>query len=953
MTKLIVDIYDYLRLHRAGRWMALLVTTVLLVALVMRQTYKEDISDFLPLNDHYEHAMEVYQDLSGADRIVAVFEHRDTTQADPDTMVMAIETFALCLQQADTASLVTDLVTQVDTEQFEQVTRFVYANIPYFLTPADYDRIDSLLDDPHYVDRQLEADKQMLMFPVSGLLSQNFGRDPLNLFTPVVTRMQQSAQGMNYELYDGYIFSPDMTRAIAVMTSPYGSSETDHNAALLQMLQRVAGQAMTQHPAIDIRLVGGPVIAVGNANQIKTDSLISVMLAVLLIVGLLYWVFRNVRNLLLIIVSIAWGWLFAMALLAAVHDQVSVIVIGISSVILGIAVNYPLHLIAHLRHTPDMRMTLKQVVMPLVVGNITTVGAFMALVPLQSVALRDLGLFSAFLLMGTILFVMVFLPHLAKAPRLAARSTILDRMGEFTLENRRWLVAVVAALTIVFAYLSLNTSFDANISHINYMTDEQRNDMAYFQSLTAQPDAGQSVFVVSTDTTLDGALARSERLRPCLDRLHAQGLVTHVDSPGNLLCSSAEQQRRLQRWNQLLEQHGEHIEHEVARAAAQQGFASGSFDEFYQLLHQPFAPQSAGYFAPLTTTVGASLLKVDSVHHRYQVIHVLSTPDSLIRSVELLVDKYAPEALTFDVASMNSTIATHLSDDFNYIGWACASIVFLFLWFSLGSLELALLSFLPMAVSWVWILGIMALLGIQFNVVNVILATFIFGQGDDYTIFMTEGCQYEYAYGRKMLASYKNSIIISALIMFIGIGALIFAKHPALHSLAQVTVVGMFSVVLMAYLFPPLIFKWLIARRGVLRERPLTLRSLVGMRRDDLNTWVEDWYRYRGVEISTAVRRRLKRNNYYAAQLAQVAGNSDLSTVVVHGAGWGELPVMLAKRYPNLDIIAIESEADCRAVIEQCAAPLTTRLRVLQSVEGIAGLNELTTCHFNNNERED
>lgn len=60
---------------------------------------------------------------------------------------------------------------------------------------------------------------------------------------------------------------------------------------------------------------------------------------------------------------------------------------------------------------------------------------------------------------------------------------------------------------------------------------------------------------------------------------------------------------------------------------------------------------------------------------------------------------------------------------------------------------------------------------------------------------MTEGCQYEYATGRKMLASYKNSILISALIMFIGMGALIFARHPALHSLAVVTVIGMFSVV--------------------------------------------------------------------------------------------------------------------------------------------------------------
>ena len=88
-----------------------------------------------------------------------------------------------------------------------------------------------------------------------------------------------------------------------------------------------------------------------------------------------------------------------------------------------------------------------------------------------------------------------------------------------------------------------------------------------------------------------------------------------------------------------------------------------------------------------------------------------------------------------------------------------------------------------------------------------ILATFIFGQGDDYTIFMTEGAVSEYRYHRPMLASYKHSIILSALIMFIGIGSLILARHPALHSLAEVTIVGMFSVVLMAFIFPPFVLK--------------------------------------------------------------------------------------------------------------------------------------------------
>lgn len=121
--------------------------------------------------------------------------------------------------------------------------------------------------------------------------------------------------------------------------------------------------------------------------------------------------------------------------------------------------------------------------------------------------------------------------------------------------------------------------------------------------------------------------------------------------------------------------------------------------------------------------------------------------------------------------------------------------------------------------------------GIQFNIVNIILATFIFGQGDDYTIFITEGCCYEYACRRKMLASYKSSIIISALIMFIGIGTLIFAKHPALKSLAEVTIVGMFSVVLMAWMLPPLVFRWITMSEGHYRLRPITLPSL-------LHTWL-------------------------------------------------------------------------------------------------------------------
>ena len=59
--------------------------------------------------------------------------------------------------------------------------------------------------------------------------------------------------------------------------------------------------------------------------------------------------------------------------------------------------------------------------------------------------------------------------------------------------------------------------------------------------------------------------------------------------------------------------------------------------------------------------------------------------------------------------------------------------------------------------------------------------------------------------------------------MFIGIGALIVAKHPALRSLAAVTIVGMFTVVLMAYYLPPLVFRFLTTKKGKPRKVPWTI----------------------------------------------------------------------------------------------------------------------------------
>lgn len=817
---MIARLYDFLRKNNILRWGILSILTLFFVFVASQLSYKEDISDFLPLKTTDREALSIYQDISGANQIIAIFENPE----DEDVTVNAIDAFCDYISENDTIGISNRIISKLDLEQINKITDFVYSNIPYFITDQDYSYIDSLLSIPGYIKEQLEADREMLMFPSGGLLASNISRDPLNIFTPIVHRLSKSQTHSKFETYEGYIFSPDMKRAIVMIASPYGNSETENNSKLISLLNDGLNHIGLEYPQVKTHLTGGPCIAVGNATRIKNDSIFAVSISVVLIILLLCYSFRSVRNISLIAISVAWGWIFALCGIYLIHDTISVIVIGISSIIIGIAVNYPLHLIDHTKHETNIKKALSEIVVPLIVGNITTIGAFFALIPLKSIALRDLGLFASFLLFGTILFVLFFLPHLIKVRvNKQEHVTFLARIANIKFEKNRWIVCIVLILTGVFAWFSLDTEFDSDMSKINFMTKEQKEDMNYFQSLMEKDknDSISILYVVSTAPNINEALTENNRKQLSLDSLIANNVVVSKETPSAFISSINEQQRRLHMWTDLLTRYNSVFYETLPKEASAVGFSEDAFSMFNDIISNDYSPRVFEDFSLLTSTVFNGNFSVNQRDSRYSVIDKIYVSSDKLEAVK----EFYPGS--FDVKSMNGTIANSLSDDFNYIGFACSAIVFVFLWISFGRIELAIIAFIPMAISWIWILGIMNLLGIHFNIVNIILATFIFGQGDDYTIFITEGCCYEYAYRKPMLASYKNSIILSALIMFIGIGSLIVAQHPALLSLAHVTIIGMFCVVFMAYMFPPLLFNWLTRSRGRYRKRPLTMGALL------------------------------------------------------------------------------------------------------------------------------
>lgn len=826
MRKLLLKLYHYFDNHHLLMIVSFVAVVLALALCVLKISFVEDISNFLPQEGRDNRENYAYQNIGAANKIM-INVASVGQDVDSYTVMDAVDSLAERFAANSVADHITDVFYQVDEEKVFALMDFVSANMPYYLTDADYARIDSLLS-PDSIARHLAADKRVLLSPAGGVAKRVIAADPLHFATPLLQQLGTgNPMGDNYEIIDGYVFNKDGGEAIMTVTSKYPVSETSGNKLLVEQLEQITKSVEKQFGgSVKIDFIGAAVISVENADRIKTDSIISTILALVLILALLLYFFRDARALIIIVFSITFGALFGLAFLAIFKNSVSIIAVGVGSIIVGIAVNYPLHFLAHYQQGYSKEQTIKDIIEPLVTGNLTTVGAFLSLVFISSDAMKDLGLFAALLLVGTIFFVLVFLPHLFRKTLFhrqdrSATRLVFGKVADRRFEQNKFVVLAIVLITIPLYYFSRQTAFESDMSKINYMTPDQRTKL---DKLIAQTESGvPSVYCVAEGRDMEEALRGYEAAMPVIDSMAADSTVLKVSGIGGFVPSKKLQKERIQKWDDFWSTRRDVLISNVEAEAAKLGYSKGAFQNFYDMLGITYTAHEYSYFDPVIRSFANNYISNNpdrclvytlmESNHREVVAQRLGNVDDAV--------------FAMDNTSLVNKMVDALSNDFDYVLYICGFIVFLFLTISFGRLELSLLSFLPLAVGWIWILGIMNIFDIRFNIVNIILATFIFGQGDDYTIFVTEGMMYEYTYRKKMLASYKNSVLLSATIMFIGIGSLIIAKHPAMHSLAEVTIVGMFCVVLMAYVFPPLVYRWLTKKHGSDRLMPITLLNLL------------------------------------------------------------------------------------------------------------------------------
>src|SRR5690606_20080410 len=415
---------------------------------------------------------------------------------DTDALKAYADSFASAIGRA-AAPYIQRLQVRLQDDQLAELMALVAENLPLFLDERDYGRIDSLLQ-PDSVAAIVDRTAQAITAPQNFLTAPMLRQDPLGLTFMALRKFQrlQAADGMTLD--DGYFITRGGSNLLAFISTAAAASETSRNTAFIRILH---GTIDSLNTAFEGRAAaeyfGATAMAVANAQQIKQDIRYTLSFALAALVALFIYFYRRATIPLIIILPAAFGSLLGIAVLYWLKRTISAISLGIGSVLLGLALDYSLHILTHYRGTGDVKRLLESTTKPLLMCAVFTAVDFLCLLFLHSDVLKDLGVFAAVSVLGAALFSLVFIPQVYSPRREVTlrQHPFIDALARCDFSRNKWVLGGSALLIAVSLFTFPRVGFNDDLAALNYQPTSLKQAERRLDSLMQY--AAKSIYLVA------------------------------------------------------------------------------------------------------------------------------------------------------------------------------------------------------------------------------------------------------------------------------------------------------------------------------------------------------------------------------------------------------------------------------------------------------------------------
>ena len=790
-----VKLYRYFSRHKALLWTLLVASSVFFLCFGLRMEYVEDVSSLVPNPDKGDSGL-AFNSLKVKDKVFFQFP-----SATPDQ----VDAFMEGLLQKD--STIANVLYKVESSVALEALDFALGHLPSFVSPDRYAAFDEAIA---RADATMERNYEQLMEDETGRNTQMIIMDPLALREQI---LPLEGLGSGFTFKDGHLYSAEGGTLLAFLSPIFSYQNSKASEALYRHVE-----AQMEESGIEVLVHGTPVRSIWNARTIKKDLTTTIGLSFLIILLFLCLSFKSLNIVWQNVLPVGYGTAFALAVMYWIKGSMSLMAFGICAVVLGVAISYCLHIVIHHRFVGDIEQLLRDESRPVFLGCLTTVGAFLGLLFTKSELLRDFGLFATLALAGSTFFVLVFLPHLLKEGDMRRNTAVLkvvDRINNAPYDRTPWFIGALVLVIAVGLAFSGRVRFDSDLRHIGY---EPEHFQAAMKRYNIENQGGKiQRYYAATGETLNQALQQHKTVRRVIDSLEAEGCIgPSRDLVSLLFVPEEEQAARIAGWNAYwTPEKRADARKAVDRAARHKGLDPSLFDPFFSLLDQEYEPASL-YEAGIIPE-GLLCNFIEHSAGRYLVFSPVLLEEEQQQKVD---DTLAPVALVVDPMYYTGSLVELTHRDFNAALLISSLFVLLVLLVSFRNVWVALLAFLPMGLSWYVVQGWMAIFGLEFNLLNIVISTFVFGIGVDYSIFVMQGLLAG-ARGRddRLLQYHKTAIFFSAFVLLVVILSLLLALHPAIRSIGWCSFIGMGSTILITYTLQPLLFRWMLRLRTSIGRR--------------------------------------------------------------------------------------------------------------------------------------
>lgn len=784
--------------------------------------FSEDITKLIPTNDKSDVTAKVLNQLNFADKITVTI-HLQKSGTSEDLAEYA-QVFLDSVSK-ECKPYITSIQGKIDDENIQETMDFVHNNLPLFLDEKDYDAIQDKLQKGS-IASAVAGNYKTIISP-TGIVTKDFIlQDPLGISFIGLRKLQQLNIGDDFQLENGFVMTKDKKKLLLFITPNLPSSETEKNTFFVARLNSIKNHLNQQFKTkAEANYFGSTLIAVANANQIKSDIIMTTSVAMVSLMLILILFYRKIYIPLIVFLPTVFGGFFAVALLYFIKGTISAISLGIGSILLGITIDYSLHILTHYKHNIDVKTLYKDITMPLIMSSTTTAVAFLCLLFVKSEALKDLGLFAAIIVVASAVFSLLFVPHLynPNAENGAHKKNIIDNLSGFSFHKNKFLIGSCIIIIIVCFFTYNKVVFNNDLSQLNFVPKEIRaaeKELEESSNITSK-----SIYLASYGNSLEEVLQNNSQLFSSLSKQKENQKILTYSSIGGIVISEKEQQKRIDKWNSFWDENKKTVLiSNLISEGTKFGFKPSTYHHFFEHLNTTFKPLTFEEYAKLNA------LQLKEFVTEKQGFFTVSTFVKVSNEQrDTFVKSMSSEAhlMVIDRQQMNETFLGELKTDFNTLVNYSFIAVVLILFFFFRRIELVIISCIPIIITGVVTAGIMGIFNIQLNIFSVIVCTLIFGHGVDFSIFMTSALQKEYTNGKNEIAIYRTSIILAAITTILGIGALVFAKHPALISISSVSLIGVFAALIITFIFYPILFKLFLSNRPKNGKAPFEIKRLL------------------------------------------------------------------------------------------------------------------------------